>query len=174
MVALGFWQIGRAGEKDALIARYAAVGADAAPVAFPETKAEAEQVLYRTSQVRCEEVLGIRAVAGTSAAGEKGWAQRATCRTPDGEEVVVALGFSRNPASPAWAGGAVSGIVAPGPRLHADPALAGLEPLARPNPSELPNNHVAYAVQWFLFAATALVIYYLAVRRRHRGRRQMS
>ena len=31
------------------------------------------------------------------------------------------------------------------------------------------NNHMAYAVQWFLFAATALVIYAVALRRRMRG-----
>jgi surfeit locus 1 family protein len=30
----------------------------------------------------------------------------------------------------------------------------------------IPNNSFAYAIQWFLFAATALVIYALALRRR--------
>jgi cytochrome oxidase assembly protein ShyY1 len=30
----------------------------------------------------------------------------------------------------------------------------------------MPNNHLAYAVQWFLFAAIALIIYIIAVRRR--------
>jgi surfeit locus 1 family protein len=30
----------------------------------------------------------------------------------------------------------------------------------------VPNNHLSYAVQWFLFAAIASVIYVLAVRRR--------
>ena len=30
----------------------------------------------------------------------------------------------------------------------------------------VPNNHLAYAVQWFLFAAMAVAIYVLAVRRR--------
>jgi surfeit locus 1 family protein len=61
------------------------------------------------------------------------------------------------------------GVIAPGPRLVADPPLAGLDANAMPDPSEIPNNHFAYAVQWFLFAATALVIYVLAVRRRMRG-----
>ncbi|HNJ47416.1 MAG TPA: SURF1 family protein, partial [Novosphingobium sp.] len=31
---------------------------------------------------------------------------------------------------------------------------------------DIPNNHLSYAVQWFLFAATALVIYGLALRKR--------
>jgi surfeit locus 1 family protein len=53
-------------------------------------------------------------------------------------------------------------------RLIAETPQAGLEPLAPPDPGDLPNNHLAYAVQWFFFAATALVIYVLALRRRQR------
>jgi cytochrome oxidase assembly protein ShyY1 len=63
----------------------------------------------------------------------------------------------------------VTGTIAPGPRLVADPPLAGLEANARPDPSDLPNNHLSYAVQWFLFAFVALVIYALAVRKRLAG-----
>jgi surfeit locus 1 family protein len=48
----------------------------------------------------------------------------------------------------------------------AAPPLAGLEANAIPDPAEIPNNHFAYAVQWFVFAATALVIYGLALRKR--------
>jgi surfeit locus 1 family protein len=40
---------------------------------------------------------------------------------------------------------------------------------ARPDPNDIPNNHLAYAVQWFLFAGVALVIYALAVRKRMRA-----
>ena len=63
----------------------------------------------------------------------------------------------------------VAGIIAPageGIRLIADPPQAGLEPLAMPDPADLPDNHLAYAGQWFFFALTALVIYVLALRRR--------
>ena len=52
--------------------------------------------------------------------------------------------------------------------IVADPPLAGLAANAKPNPSDLPNNHLAYAFQWFFFALTALVIYVLALRRRER------
>tara|TARA_B100000749_G_scaffold250516_1_gene215647 strand:+ start:41 stop:217 length:177 start_codon:yes stop_codon:yes gene_type:complete len=50
--------------------------------------------------------------------------------------------------------------------LIARSAPPGLKPLAPPSVADLPNNHLAYAVQWFLFAAVAVVIYILALRRR--------
>ena len=66
----------------------------------------------------------------------------------------------------------MSGIIAPGGEaggvLHAAQRPAGLQPLAPPDPGDLPNNHLAYAGQWFFFALTALVIYILALRRRGR------
>jgi surfeit locus 1 family protein len=43
---------------------------------------------------------------------------------------------------------------------------AGFEPSATPSLEGIPNNHLAYAVQWFLFAAIALGIYGLALWRR--------
>lgn len=170
MIALGFWQLGRAEEKNALIARYQGVGAFAGAAIFPQSEAETEERLYRRSRVTCVEVLSVRAVSGTSATGAKGWAHRATCRIAAGGQADVALGFSRDPASPVWRGGTVTGVIAPGPRLVADPPAAGLEPLARPDPGDLPNNHLAYAGQWFFFALTALVIYVLALRRRQQPR----
>ena len=39
MVALGIWQLGRADEKEALLARYAAAGDDRTLVAWPTTEA---------------------------------------------------------------------------------------------------------------------------------------
>ena len=51
------------------------------------------------------------------------------------------------------------------PELVADPPVAGLQANAPPDPRDLPNNHMAYAFQWFFFAITALVIYGLALRR---------
>ena len=50
--------------------------------------------------------------------------------------------------------------------IVADPPLAGLIANARPDPRDIPNNHWSYAIQWFAFAATALIIYALALRRR--------
>ena len=38
-----------------------------------------------------------------------------------------------------------------------------------PSMDAIPNNHRFYAVQWFLFAAMAALIYFLAVRKRMRA-----
>ena len=168
MIALGIWQLGRADEKEAMLQRYAAAGGIEAPVAFPRDEDALALNLYRRSALDCERVLERRATAGTSDKGVKGWAQMARCATADAGEVEVALGWTRQPQGPQWTGGPVEGIVAPGPRLVADPPRAGLIPLARPDPSDLPNNHLAYAGQWFFFALTALVIYVIALRRRRR------
>ena len=45
--------------------------------------------------------------------------------------------------------------------------LQDLFVLANPPSIEgIPNNHLAYVFQWFFFAAAALAIYWLALRRR--------
>ena len=168
MIGLGIWQLGRADEKEALLARYAEADDIAAAVNFPRSETEAEAALYRRSSLTCERVLERRATAGTSERGAKGWAQMARCATTEAGEVEVALGWTRAPKGPQWTGGRVEGLVAPGPRLVADPPRAGLIPLARPDPADLPNNHLAYAGQWFFFALTALAIYVIALRRRRR------
>jgi len=166
MIRLGVWQLDRLHEKEALIARYAAAEAMSADVPFPRSQVEAEQRLYRHARIECREVTDATTKAGSNSGGETGMAHYATCRLADGGTAVVVLGWSRDPATPDWRGGIASGVIAPGPRLVADPPLAGLQPNARPDPSDIPNNHLAYAVQWFLFAVTALVIYALAVRKR--------
>jgi surfeit locus 1 family protein len=54
--------------------------------------------------------------------------------------------------------------------IIADQAAAtGLVPSAYPNVEDVPNDHLAYAIQWFLFAGFALLIYGLALRKRVKG-----
>jgi surfeit locus 1 family protein len=53
--------------------------------------------------------------------------------------------------------------------LVTDQPAPGLQPNAGPDLSSIPNNHLSYAVQWFLFALIAVVIYALALRKRWRG-----
>jgi surfeit locus 1 family protein len=166
MIGLGIWQLDRLAQKDALIARYAAALSTSAEVRYPATEEEAEPLLYRRAAVDCRRVLEWTAMAGRSVTGESGQAHVARCLLADGREARVVAGWSRNPNAPAWGGGTASGAIAPGPRLVADPPLAGLEANARPDPNDIPNNHFAYAVQWFLFAGVALVIYALALRKR--------
>jgi len=167
MTALGFWQLGRMDEKEALIARYASAG-EQPEVAWP-TPAQYEAALFRRSTVTCSQVTGFDSIAGTSSRGEKGWAQIARCTLDDGASADVAMGWSRIPEPPAWGGGTVTGLVAPygeSVRLVTIEPVAGLQPLAAPDPGDLPNNHLAYAGQWFLFALTALVIYGLVLRQK--------
>ena len=59
------------------------------------------------------------------------------------------------------------GTPAPPPMLLvADRPLVGLAANTQPDVGLVPNNHLAYAVQWFLFAGVAASIYVLALRRR--------
>ena len=52
--------------------------------------------------------------------------------------------------------------------IVSDAPAPGLAVSPLPNPSSVPNNHFSYAVQWFLFAGIAVIIYVLALRRRWR------
>ncbi|MGV3555883.1 MAG: SURF1 family cytochrome oxidase biogenesis protein [Croceibacterium sp.] len=171
MIALGVWQLQRADEKGALLERYRQAQAMSPAVEWPDSSDEYERSLYRHARIDCAQVTGMDAVAGRSAEGQTGWAHVARCQLPDGGEARVAIGWSSEPRSPQWAGGEVGGFIGPageGVRLVAAPAQAGLAQLAAPDPNDLPNNHLAYAFQWFFFALTALAIYWLALRRKWR------
>lgn len=169
MIRLGFWQLDRLHQKEDLLARYAAASSMSAEVAFPRSSAEAEPLLYRHSSVDCPKVASVESVAGRSAKDETGIGHIAVCTLADGTAARIVLGWSRNPEFPDWRGGTAIGVIAPGPRLVADPPLAGLQANSRPDPRDIPNNHFSYAVQWFLFAGVATVIYVLAVRKRSRA-----
>jgi surfeit locus 1 family protein len=168
MIALGVWQLRRADWKENLIARYQQAQAMSSTVPWPRTEAERERSLFRWSQFDCQRVLGIRVTAATSADGAPGVAQVARCSIDGGGEAEVALGWTPPTQSVQWAGGPVTGVIASGGILRAAQPPAGLKPLAPPDPNDLPNNHLSYAVQWFFFALTALVIYVLALRKKWR------
>lgn len=169
MIALGLWQLGRLHEKETLLARYAQARTIPAEVTWPREQAAQRDLLYRRAWLTCDAVADHSSMAGRNARGEAGVAQTARCMLPDGARALVVLGWSRQPNAAAnWQGGEVHGVIAPGPRLVANPPLDGLEANAIPDPSEIPNNHFSYAIQWFLFAATALVIYILALTKRGR------
>lgn len=172
MIALGFWQLARMDEKEAMLARFAQAQTLDTPVAFPRKVEVIDNALYRRSSVTCAEVLSQRTTPGHNEAGRSGIAQMARCRLGGGGEAEVAFGWTPTPQVVEWGGGTIQGIVGPAgteARLVANPAADGLEPLARPDPADIPNNHLAYAGQWFFFALTALVIYILALRRRTQG-----
>ncbi|MEL7219392.1 MAG: SURF1 family cytochrome oxidase biogenesis protein, partial [Pseudomonadota bacterium] len=76
---------------------------------------------------------------------------------------------STSPQDPGFVGGTVAGILVEmgdDYKVVAQEPMADLQPLAKPDPNDLPNNHLAYAGQWFFFALTALVIYAFALKSR--------
>ena len=174
MIALGFWQISRAHWKEGLLARYqAAQGLP--PIAYPTVPLKGDLPLYRRASGHCLQVVGWRAVAGHNRQGRSGYAHLADCRTgAEGPGMVVTAGWSIDPkAQSSWRGGAVSGVIGPDSRnllrLVSTEGLGGLEAAEPPSLDSIPNNHRGYAVQWFLFAAVALTIYFLALRKRFSG-----
>ncbi|GGB60197.1 SURF1-like protein [Blastomonas aquatica] len=173
MIALGVWQIQRMAWKDALLAEYASA-TERPSVAWPSVPDRAALPLYRKSSVNCLTVTDWRSSSGRNARGQAGWVHIAACSTgAEGPGAQVVAGWSLRPDDPIWAGGQVSGVIAPDSvhliRLVAAPPVAGLEAVQPPSPGDIPNNHWAYAIQWFLFAGIAAVIYGLAVARRTRS-----
>jgi cytochrome oxidase assembly protein ShyY1 len=172
MIGLGMWQLQRAKWKEGLLARYAAAEHQP-PITFPTMPLHNDQLpLFRRATGVCLRVVGQRAQAGENRSGEPGYVHIVNCSTgAEGPGMSVEVGWSKDPnARVQWAGGPVSGIIAPDHvarmRLVAASAPPGFEPSAPPSLATIPNNHRSYAVQWFAFAAIALVIYVLAVRKR--------
>jgi surfeit locus 1 family protein len=185
MIALGLWQLlVRLPEKEAYLAQVAANPSRPA-IAFPTTPDD--NLLFRRTSAMCLQVVSIT----RAGAGSAGYRLIADCRTgAEGQSVKVQLGTTRDPVAPvAWAGGAVSGWISHAPDatplgvrlftrapqellLVADRPLAGLTANTRPDVGLVPNNHLAYAGQWFFFALVAAVIYVLALR--HRVRPQVA
>lgn len=185
MVALGVWQLDRRGQKEALIAQYRA-NAVLPEMAMPGP-GEWHSALFRRVAATCQSVAGWSSEAGRGTDGTRGWRKLAQCRTggAEGPGLIIDMGVGQDgSANPAWSGGVVSGVLseapshasliarafgrapAPRPLLVAATPAPGLKASAPPSPETVPNNHLAYAVQWFLFAGIALVIYALALRRK--------
>jgi hypothetical protein len=178
MIGLGIWQLQRARWKDALLQRYAEA-ASLPPMAFPAGPLTDDHLpLFRHATGVCLRPVGRRAVAGESASGETGYVHIVDCVTgAEGPGMSIAVGWSKNPNAPInWAGGPVSGIIAPDSRMRmrlvAASAPPGLESVAPPSLGSVPNNHLFYAIQWFLFAGIAALIYFLALRSRWKARQE--
>ena len=185
MVGLGFWQLQRRAEKDAMLA-LAAANPGRPAVAFPTVPPVPPELMFRRSSVYCLRVVGWQTEAGRAADGSTGYRYIAQCATgAEGPGLLIALGIAQKPGvQPNWSGGHVKGWISEEPdhrsllsrmggkapplrpMLIAERAPSGLKPVAPPSAADVPNNHLAYAVQWFFFAAVAAIIYLLALRRR--------
>ena len=173
MIGLGAWQLERRKEKEALLASYAAA-ANLPPIGWPSIPPREPLPLFRSATGNCLSVVGYRTAAGQNRNGEPGYLVIADCRTgAEGPGLSVELGWSKDPnAGRNFQGGLVSGAIAPDKlsrmRLVAAVPGPGLMASAVPSPAIIPNNHLSYAIQWFLFAGIAVVIYLLALRQRWR------
>lgn len=184
MIGLGFWQLQRRVEKLAELKVFAA-NPSLPPIAFPNPPI-GDNLLFRRAGGFCLKPVSL----SLQGAGKAGFRVIARCATgAEGPGFSVQLGTTPDAAyKPQWSGGKVSGMISHAPSsvpliatlfdkahpkelmLVADTPPAGLKANEMPSIDSIPNNHLAYAVQWFLFAGVALVIYLLALRRRaHKG-----
>ncbi len=181
MIGLGLWQLlDRRPQKIAYLAQLAANPGRPA-IRFPGSPDD--RLLFRRATGYCRPPVAVH----KAGAGAQGFRLIATCAdTASGPGMIVQLGTSRDPgATVDWRGGPVAGFISHAPDSR--PLIAGLfdhaprqlmlvldHPVARlsangePDLSSVPNNHLAYAGQWFFFAAVAVVVYVLALRRRER------
>ncbi len=185
MIGLGIWQLQRKDEKEALLSLYAA-NIEKPAMAFPKLGPVPVEAMFRQSSSTCLKIVNWRTGSARDSSGKPGISYIAECSSgAEGPGFLANLGISNRPdLKPEWTGGIVSGMIVTEPSrqsfierafgktvvlrpmLVASTALPGMRAAARPDPKDVPNNHMAYAVQWFLFAAAAAVIYLLALRKR--------
>ena len=181
MIGLGLWQLlDRRPQKIAYLQQLAA-NPERPVIAFPD--APDDRLLFRRATGFCHPPVAIR----KAGAGAQGFRAIVTCAHETGEQAMtVQLGTSRDPKAVVdWPGGPVSGFISHAPdsrpliaglfdhrprqlMLTLDHSVAGLSANGEPDISSVPNNHLAYAVQWFFFATVATVVYVLALKRRWR------
>lgn len=182
MIGLGVWQLQRRQEKLAELAVLAANPSKPA-IAFP-IPAIGDDLLFRRAGAFCLKPVSF----ALDGAGKAGFRVIARCATgAEGPGFSVQLGTTHDPEfKPQWTGGKVNGTIGHAPSstpliatlvrkatprellLVADTPPPGLTANEMPSIESIPNNHLAYAVQWFLFAGIAVIIYLLALRRRAR------
>ena len=173
MIGLGIWQLQRADWKNGLLDSYASA-TELPPIAYPAVPDPDNPPYFRKSTVNCLAVIGWRSTSGRNINGKSGWAHIAQCRTAgaEGPGAQVVAGWSARPDDPEWDGGVVDGIIAPDSqniiRLVTSEPVAGLQKSQPPSVQDVPNNHLSYAVQWFLFAGIALIIFLIALRGRRK------
>lgn len=187
MIALGIWQLQRKGEKEAEIAQLER-NFKKHGIAFSELGPVSPDNLFRPSSVMCIRVDNWRGISGSDASGKPGYQYIADCVTgAEGPGALILAGVSSRPnAQGTWQGGVVSGIitrepddrsligklVGPSkvlrPMLVSKSGLGGLRAPKQPSIKSIPNDHLLYAIQWFIFAFAAAVIFVLAVRKSQR------
>jgi surfeit locus 1 family protein len=187
MIKLGLWQLNRRSEKLTLIQVYT-TNLNKPEMAFNAMGPIKDDMMFRRAAAHCISVAGWVSEAGRAVDGSTGYRWIAQCGSgAEGPGMLVDMGVSNDPAqSPKWTGGPVTGRVTTEPDhtsffakmqgkatplrplLVSTNAAPGLRPSAPPNPQQVSNPHLAYAVQWFIFALIAALIYGIALRARLR------
>ncbi|MBB4633467.1 SURF1 family protein [Sphingosinicella soli] len=179
MIGLGFWQLQRAQWKADLLVRLEAQ----AKLPVLETSVISDDLEFRRIRVSvdCPDP-SAKGRSGKNAAGQVGFSMLLLCNS-GGQPIFVDSGWSDRPDGwtklvapwPPEGAFAVTGTLVrtggnKGPRytLVSEAAPAPLVTSAPPSPADIPNNHMAYAVQWFAFAATLGIIYAVFVQRLRR------
>lgn len=181
MIGLGIWQLQRLSWKEAMLRQYAA-NQGLPAITFPQPPV-GDANLFRRSSAICLDPTHWTKEAGRDRSGHVGWRQIARCSTgAEGPGFQVQIGLSSDPNwKPDWKGGPVSGFISHAPdatpliarmlgrgqvqelMLVTDAPPAGLSANQSADLGAVPNNHLAYAVQWFIFAALAAAIYAIAL-----------
>lgn len=176
LVSLGAWQLQRRAWKQALLADLAAA-ARQPEIAF--AGGDGPGLAFRRARVACTVRDAVpEQSAGASLAGRSGFSHRVRCQ----QNMLVDLGWSPrlSPGTALTFDRTFHGVLVDrstptrraSPRyvLIAADALAPLAPSAPPTAASIPDNHLAYAVQWFAFAGVLLAIYALYAARLVRNR----
>jgi surfeit locus 1 family protein len=175
-IAAGVWNLQRAKLHQAELKSYEAASSLPA-IAFPTAPLSNEHLpIYRFATGNCLRVVNRRTTVGENRAGEPGFGIILDCATgAEGPGMSVQVGWSKNPnAGTNWKGGLVSGEIVRDNktrmRLMAATPAPGLEANGpvKATVSVSPQQNRGYALQFFSFAAIALVIYGLALRKRLR------
>jgi cytochrome oxidase assembly protein ShyY1 len=165
MLAAGVWQLHRLQWKQALLERLAT-----APQMPVLTRPDLSQrgLDFRRAVAECAPTASPPAIrGGRNLKGQVGYSYIFECA---GGRLSLDAGWSPRPdAKPFRLAAAWPGLLREhdGPHyvLIASKAIPPLEPSAPPTIDEVPNSHLSYAVQWFLFATVMLVIYGVYVAR---------
>lgn len=184
LCGLGRWQLERREWKRDLIARLEAA-ATQPPVSPAEFRAAMQgrlSVQYRRAAIGCHtgEKTPYDLRPGSSAKGDSGFYVVVSCRPNDmPPDIIAVAGWTRRADARDMVltlDHELTGVVIekpygdePGrPRfmLIPDTAIAPLERPRQPRPADLPDNHLAYAGQWFGLAIALAAIYGLWLRRR--------
>lgn len=179
MIALGIWQLQRAAWKDRILAEYQAAASLSALDLDPLLAREdgLPPLAFRRVLVTCQTRNAVPDLrGGRSERGQGGYSYFVPCRPgADGLAGRLTVNAGWTPLPDGGRRVSLDGIVAgrlgpvePGRPITLTSASAQppLAPSTPPSIDDIPNNHLAYAFQWFFFAAVAVVIYLLALRRR--------